>query len=110
MAHFHVSSSLNRGSIGEFGLDWTRMSAAPGIAGSAVPEAEGCFLAEDEWEADWFVRMNNTGGPVDLWRVDDIDAALLVGNGSGHYYYPGRIPPEQLTLLRTDIPPDPMMI
>ena len=31
---FHVSSALNRESILAHGLDWTRMGAAPGIAGS----------------------------------------------------------------------------
>ena len=29
---FHVTSSLNRESIQRHGLDWQRMSAAPGIA------------------------------------------------------------------------------
>jgi hypothetical protein len=103
--HFHVTSSLNRRSIEEFGLDWTRMSAAPGIAGSRAPEAEGCFLVDHEADVDWFVRMNNTGGPVDVWRVDGIDPARLVANGSGYYYLPARVPRQQLVLLRSDLPP-----
>ncbi len=57
----HVTSALNRGSILAHGLDWTRMGAAPGIAGSLVPEKEGVFLCRDEFEADFFVRINNTG-------------------------------------------------
>lgn len=64
---FHVSSVANRRSIGAHGLDWTRMGAAPGIAGSRSPEVEGCFLAGEE-DVDWFVlTINNTGGPVDVW-------------------------------------------
>lgn len=107
VAHFHVSSSLNRDSIDAFGLDWSRMSAAPGIAGSRSPEAEGCFLADSEWEADYFVQMNNTGGPVDLWLVEGVDPAALVPFDNGYHFLPARIPRAQLTLLRTDIPPDP---
>lgn len=45
---FHVTSVRNRTSIATNGLDWTRMDGAPGIAGSPVPEQEGCFLACDE--------------------------------------------------------------
>jgi hypothetical protein len=79
------------------------MGAAPGIAGSRRAEVEGCFLAEDEWEAQYFVEMNNTGGAVDVWAVDDIDAALLLDNGSGYFYVLGTIPRESLTLLHRDL-------
>lgn len=108
MPHFHVSSSLNRSSIATFGLDWTLMSAAPGIAGSRSPEAAGSFLIDNEFDADWFIQMNNTGGPVDLWQVDGVDASALLDNGNGYSYFPGRIARESLTLLRSDIPPDSM--
>jgi hypothetical protein len=40
---FHVSSALNRASTMAHGLDWNRMGAAPGIAGSQSPEVEGVF-------------------------------------------------------------------
>lgn len=83
------------------------MSAAHGIAGSVSPEVEGCFLASDEREADYFVEMNNTGGPVDLWRVDGVDPADLVEFDTGYDFLPARIPREQLTLIRSDIPPFP---
>lgn len=102
---FHVTSVANRASIEEFGLDCARMGGARGIAGSHRPEAEGCFLAADEWETDWFVQMNNTGGPVDVWAVDGVEEHQLVDNGSGHFYLPGVIPREALTLIRIDIPP-----
>ena len=100
---FHVSSVRNRRSIQSFGLDASRMGAAPGIAGSTRPEADGIFLSADEWDADFFVRMNNTGGPVDVWQVDDVDADLLVDNGNGFFYLPGRIAADRLTLHQRDL-------
>ena len=78
---WHVTSTRNRQSILEHGLDWRRMAFAPGIAGSTVPEQEGCFLSSTEFESDFFVRMNNTGGPVDVWEARGVDAAALV---AGH--------------------------
>jgi hypothetical protein len=48
---FHVSSAANRESILAHGLDWTKMRAARGIAGSTAPEADGVFLCRDEFEA-----------------------------------------------------------
>lgn len=96
---FHVSSILNRESIQSWGLDWTRMAAAPGIAGSRRPEVEGCFLALNEFEAEWFARqINNTGGPVDTWLVSGVDPSELVEDRNGHVYYPRPIPPSMLTL------------
>ena len=80
---FHVTSAMNRESILVHGLDWTRMGAAPGIAGSPVPEEDGVFLCRDEFEAGFFVRMNNTGGPVDVWAVTGVDEQRLVTTGSG---------------------------
>ena len=82
------------------GLDWTRMAAAPGIAGSQVPEEDGVFVCRDEFDAEFFVRMNNTGGPVDVWAVEGIGEDQLVTSGSGFLYFPGRIPSGQLTLVR----------
>lgn len=104
MHFFHVTSSLNRASIAEYGLDWQRMAAAPGIAGSRGPEADGVFLCRDEHEVDWFVSMNNTGGPVDVWAVQGVDSVELVDNGNGYGYVPRTIPTEHLKLVRSDIP------
>ncbi len=95
---FHVTSALNRESILAHGLDWTRMGAAPGIAGSPVPEEQGVFLCRNEFEAGWFVQMNNTGGPVDVWAVAGIDEDELIDAGSGFGYFPARIPRSQITL------------
>ncbi|MFY9890632.1 MAG: hypothetical protein WAK71_20105 [Streptosporangiaceae bacterium] len=104
---FHVSSAANRDSIRRHGLDWTRMGAACGIAGSQEPEVEGIFLCRDEWEVAWFVQMNNTGGPVDVWAVTGIDSAQLLDNGSGLGYLPAKIPASQLKLAEwpaADVP------
>lgn len=100
---FHVTSSLNRESITRAGLDWNLMAASPGIAGSPGPEVAGVFLCRDQFEVDWFVRMNNTGGPVDVWSVDEVDAESLIDNGSGFHYVNEPIPPDRLTLVHRDL-------
>jgi hypothetical protein len=102
--YFHVTSSLNRSSIQANGLDWRLMAAAPGIAGSRAPEQEGCFLCLDDHEADWFVSMNNTGGPVDVWAVDGISDDL-VQSPEGHYYIPRVVARQHLSLVLRDIEP-----
>ncbi|WP_405668890.1 hypothetical protein [Streptomyces sp. NBC_00055] len=102
---FHVSSVLNRQSIAQHGLDWTRMGAAPGIVGSRRPEVEGVFVCQGEEEAEFFLQIiNNTGGAVDLWSVDGIDEGLLLDNGNGFVYLPSRIPAAQVRLVRSDVP------
>jgi hypothetical protein len=72
------------------------MGPARGIAGSRSAEVEGCFLGE-EHDVDWFVRMNNTGTPVDVWAVDEDQ---LVTTGNGYRYLMGCVAAEFLTLLR----------
>ncbi len=67
------------------------MGAARGIAGSREPEVEGVFLCLHPEEADWFVRLNNTGGPVDVWAVDGVDPGQLRVAPEGHSYFPGTI-------------------
>src|SRR3954454_16134526 len=97
---FHVTSHLNRESIRTHGLDWSHMGAARGIAGSHRPEEDGAFLCFDDYEADYFVGMNNTGGPVDVWAVEGASEAELVESGNGYWYLPRRIAPVNLTLIR----------
>jgi hypothetical protein len=75
------------------------MGAAPGIAGSSAPETAGVFLCADEFEAEYLVRMNNTGGPVDVWAVTGIDAQQMTDNGNGYMYFSGRISPGQVALV-----------
>jgi hypothetical protein len=79
------------------------MGAAPGIAGSRRPEVEGVFLCIDPGEADWFVRLNNTGGPVDVWAVEGIELDRLLVSPEGHSYLPDKIGPRQLLLARQDL-------
>ena len=100
---FHVTSSLNRASITEHGLDWEHMGTTCGIAGSPIPETAGIFLCRDEAEADYFVGMNNTGGPVDVWAVEGIDPESLTDNGRGYVYLPEKIPAARLMLRRRDL-------
>jgi hypothetical protein len=104
MAYRHVTSSRNRPSIARYGLDWTRMGAAPGIAGSRRPEVEGCFLCVEEFEDEWFIKMNNTGGPVDVWEVGGVAPDELVESPNGHTYLPRKIGPGDVRLVRRDIP------
>lgn len=101
--YFHVSSSLNRESIREHGLDWVWMGAAWGIAGSRLPEVKGIFLCR-EYEVDWFTSMNTTGGDVDVWAVDGVDAESFLESPNGYFYVPEAIPSDRLTLVKTDIP------
>ncbi|MCS3779179.1 hypothetical protein [Tsukamurella ocularis] len=102
---YHVSSSRNRASIAAHGLDVRYMGAARGIAGSDHPEQDGCFIALGEYEMRWFVRMNNTGGPVDVWAVSGLDRSALVVSPENHHYMPAVIPACQLTLVHEDIAP-----
>lgn len=78
------------------------MGAARGIAGSQAPEAEGCFLGA-EYQVKWFIGMNNTGGPVDVWAVDGINEDQLVTTPNGYNYFPGVISAASLTLLQSDV-------
>jgi len=100
---FHVSSRRNRESIAENGLDWRLMSDAPGIAGSSSPEVAGVFLCVDRFEADYFVRVNNTGGPVDVWQIDGIKLEELLDAGSGYVYLPRPVHPRLVRLTAGDV-------
>jgi hypothetical protein len=110
---FHVSSSLNRASIAEHGLDSRRMGGTPGIAGSRVAELDGIFLALDPEESDWFVWMGKPRHPsLDVWEVtldqdfepyqvhtrSDLPCELI----NGHLCWMEPIPPAQLRLLERD--------
>ena len=100
---FHVSSVRNRESIAEHGLDWSRMGASRGIAGSDRPELAGVFLCRDSTEVEFFLRLNNTLGPVDVWRVDGVDRADLQLSGSGFAYVDHPIVAHDLRLVRESV-------
>jgi hypothetical protein len=102
---FHVTSSRNRDSILRHGLDWRYMNGASGIAGSVEPEQQGCFLCRGDGDVEFFVGMNNTGGPVDVWGVAGVDEESLVQSPEGFEYIPVPIPPDRLRLVRAEIEP-----
>ncbi len=79
------------------------MSEASGIAGSHRPEEQGCFMCLREFDVTFFISMNNTGGPVDVWAIEGIEESDLIDAGSGFLYFPGIIPPEQLKLEQKDV-------
>ncbi|GGN44670.1 hypothetical protein FHR83_004551 [Actinoplanes campanulatus] len=79
------------------------MGAARGIAGSRGPEVDEIFLA-DEHTAGFFIRINNIGGPVDVWAADGIDPASLVISPEGFEYLLGTVSPDRITLYRQDVP------
>lgn len=85
------------------------MGTASGIAGSTSPEVEGIFLCS-EMEVGWFVDMNNTGGPVDVWAVDGVDEQDMVESPNGYWYLPAPIPPDRLTLIESMLSPRPRRV
>jgi hypothetical protein len=106
---YHATSSENRDSIRSHGLDWKRMGAARGIAGSAAPEWPGIFLCSDLEDAQWFARMPRNGY-ADVWAVR-LDEAWLEGapdaSGGGDDCWmicPEPIGATQVRLLERDIP------
>jgi hypothetical protein len=103
--YLHVSSSANRESIAQHGLDWTRMGSVPGIAGSPRPEVAGCFLCDDEAHEQFFVRINNTGGPVDVWEISGVTEDEMLKDGNGFRYLPRKVPPQRVRLFRQGIAP-----
>jgi hypothetical protein len=102
---FHVTASTNRESIERHGLDWHRMSAAPGIAGSTMPEKEGIFLARDRSEVDWFIEMAGWRGvdELDIWEVVSAQLPLLESS-EGYIYTTQPIPRSQIRLLPWSAP------
>ena len=77
----HITAAVNRASIQRWGLDWSRMGAARGIAGSPRPELPVVFLDTVD-SVGFFRRMARE--PVDLWAVDVTD--LWVENGPDGWY------------------------
>jgi hypothetical protein len=100
---YHVTASVNRQSIQEHGLDWTRMGATSGIAGSMAPEQEGIFLARDKEEAAWFAAFQRVK-PVDVWEVDMTGLEHPHEEVDGFLLYKGRIARERLELVDVRIP------
>jgi hypothetical protein len=105
---FHATRSENRESIRRFGLDWRRMGAAPGIAGSTEPEWAGLFLCSSIASARWFARMPRDG-LTDIWaaRLDGVwlEGAPDASGGADRDWAicPEPIAPDRLELIERDI-------
>ena len=102
---FHVTSMRTRDSIARFGLDWSRMGPAPGVAGAGAPEVEGIFVCPDESDVDFFVHLNTSGAPVDVWAIDGVDPRELIEADNGFAFLPRRVAPEDLTLVSQALTP-----
>ena len=101
---WHVTSSVNRQSILEDGLDWRRMGAAGGVASGVIyrgPEMEAVFLLEAADQADFFIGFG-THPRFDVWQVDV--AGLVIEPGpDGWVIHRQPIPPQRLRLVRQDV-------
>jgi hypothetical protein len=94
---FHASSSENRDSIEEHGLDWTRMGTARNIMGKTSPELPAVFLEFHRDACDFYVRMARF--PVDVWEVDTDDLWAECGP-DGWSIVPEPIAPERVRLVK----------
>jgi hypothetical protein len=100
---FHVTAAVNRESIRRHGLDWRRMGAAPGIAGSSLPERAAVFVCGSRDEAGFFLQM--AGSPSDVWAVRA--DGLWVENGpQGWSIITDPVEPGRLRLACREVPPE----
>src|SRR5581483_11306406 len=95
---FHVSAAANRDSIRQYGLDWTRMGAAPGVAGSREPELAAVFLCDSSFDVGFHLRMARV--PSDVWAVD-VTGFWLETGPHGWLIAPRTIPAARLRLLES---------
>jgi hypothetical protein len=77
----HLTATVNRESIQRWGLDWSRMGLARGIAGRPRPELPAIFLDTID-SVGFFKHM--TKDSMDLWAVDVTD--LWIENGPDGWY------------------------
>lgn len=98
---FHASAVANRDSIRRHGLDWRRMGAARGIAGSTKPELPGIFICDCMEDISFFLHMARCA--TDVWSVD-ADGLWCETGPSGWWVISQPIGPERLRLVARDIP------
>lgn len=107
---WHVSSSLNRDSIAEHGLDSRRMGLTGGIASGPRsrpphrPELEAVFLCESLDDVEFFVGFGQHRH-VDVWEVDGRDLAIEPGP-DGWVMCRTAIGPGRVRLLHADRAPE----
>jgi hypothetical protein len=97
----HVTAAANRDSIRRHGLNWTKMGAATGIAGSTEPELPAIFLCEDDFDASFFIRMARQ--PSDVWEVR-VDGLWVENGPDGWWIIDQPVGPDRLRLARKDVP------
>lgn len=106
---WHVSSSLNRTSIAEHGLDWRKMmittgiASSPGHGGPFAPELDVVFLCESLDDVEFFAGFGQHP-LVDVWEVDARGLAIEPGP-DGWVLTRTPIPPQRLQLMHVDRTP-----
>ena len=98
----HATATVNRDSIAEWGLDWTRMGAAQGIAGSYKPELDAVFLDHIEG-IEFFTHMSRQ--PCDVWEVDV--TGLWIEKHEDWLIHRSPIALGRLRLVAQDLPANP---
>jgi hypothetical protein len=107
---WHVTSTVNRASIEQHGLDWTRMGATGGIAVGAdapegyrhAPEIAGVFLCGTWDDVDFFLLFD--GHPLmDVWEVQ-VEGLALEDAPDGWLLCRAAIPRSRIRLVRRDVP------
>jgi hypothetical protein len=97
----HATAAANRDSIRAYGLDWSRMRLAPGLAGSTSPELPAVFVCEDLDDVSFLLHMAQV--PTDIWSVD-VDGLWLENGPTGWQVISHPVAAERLNLLVRDIP------
>jgi hypothetical protein len=98
---YHVTSTENRESVREHGLDWRRMNVAPGLASDEfTPEQEAVFVCATLPEAEWFARFAKGRFAVDVWSIEATGLPLHESE-DGFLFVDQAIPPDRLELVTT---------
>jgi hypothetical protein len=100
-AVYHATATVNRTSIRQHGLDWRRMGAACGIAGSTRPELPAVFVCADREDVSFFLRMARSSS--DVWCVD-VEGLWLESGPNGWWIISQPVPRDRLRLVGQDIP------
>lgn len=108
---WHVTPAVNRRSIDQHGLDWSRMGTVGGIAAGAfapkgtvyAPEMPGVFLCGAWEDVDFFLGFGQHP-LVDVWEVD-VKGLDLRDGPDGWLIHLNPIPRDRIRLVRQDIPP-----
>ncbi|MDP9074267.1 MAG: hypothetical protein M3N98_08860 [Actinomycetota bacterium] len=98
---FHVTAAQNRASILRYGLDWRRMGATHGIAGSREPELPVVFLCDNWADVSFFTAMARS--PSDVWGVR-VDGLWAEPGPDGWTIVAETVPPDRLRIVESDLP------